>query len=100
MRFCRWTNVSCANAVGDISRRSRPYGFNTIIINLSCQCFGLDSHAVAARVPLPRRGVHTRGVVTQQPSSSVLEYVTEDGRDSTRFTNPLVEAMPTSTERE
>eukprot|EP01043_Picozoa_sp_COSAG02_P035447 COSAG02_NODE_2539_length_8577_cov_5.213730_5_plen_109_part_00 len=90
--------TSCAAVVGNISRRSRPYGFNTVIINLSCQSFGLDSTEVAERVPLPRRAVQaTKPATTKMAAPSPG---TSNGGDGTRFSNPLGGAPPEDLEQE
>lgn len=75
-------------AVGSIANKSRPYGFNTILINLTCQTFGLDYQEVADRVPLPRRGA-ARPTGVRALSAPLAADFDGDGTDAARFVNPM-----------
>jgi hypothetical protein len=84
--------------VGDIAMKSRPYGFNTVIINLSCIAFGLEASEVAMRVPLPRRGVQARPA-----GATVLNASLVDGGDvssPSKYSNPLGGELDAELERE
>lgn len=76
-------------AVGSIATRSRPYGFNTIIINLSCEAFGLNYAEVASRVPLPRRGAQARPARTSALPAPLSQDDGQDGAEAARFVNPM-----------